>query len=471
MSLPVQQRILTTAVPGPESQRLHARRQAAFADGFGVTMPVFVAEAGGGIVVDVDGNHLVDLASGIAVTSVGASHPDVVAAVQAQAERFTHTCFMVTEYEPAIEVAERLNRLVPGDVPRKTGLFTTGAEAVENAVKIARTFTGRPAVVVLSHAYHGRTLLTMTMTSKNVPYKEGFGPFAPEVYRVPSPYPFRTAGGDAAAAATQAYDALVDTVLTQLGAHNVAAIVAEPIQGEGGFIELPEGYLARVADFAREHGILLVVDEIQSGLGRTGAMFAHERDGVVADLVTTAKALAGGMPLSAVTGRADVMDAVAPGGLGGTYAGNPLACAAAVAAIDVIEREDLCARARRIEELVKPRLEALVGPGSIVGDVRGRGAMLAMEVVRPGTLEPDADATRRIAAACHAQGVIALTCGTYGNVVRLLPPLVIGEELLTDAIDVLVAAVASVGPVASVASVGPDGLVADPRDAVVGAPA
>lgn len=439
MTQPVQQRIVKTAIPGPRSTELHEQRRGAFSAGFGVTLPVFVAEAGGGIIVDVDGNHLIDMASGIAVTSVGASHPEVVARVKEQVELFTHTCFMVTEYEGAVRVAEALNRLTPGDHEKRTGLYTTGAEAVENAIKIARTHTGRSAVVVLSHAYHGRTLLTMTMTAKNVPYKEGFGPFAPEVYRVPSPYPYRWAGAatDEAGIAQEAYDQLVDVITSQIGAHNVAAIIMEPIQGEGGFIVPPAGYLPKVAAFAREHGIVLVADEIQAGLGRTGAMFAVDHEGVVPDLITTAKALGGGMPISAVTGRAEIMDSVAPGGLGGTYAGNPVACAAALAALEVIERDDLPAKARRIEEIARPRLEALMGEGSHVGDVRGRGAMLALEFVRPGTTEPDADAAKRVAATANAQGVLTLTCGTYGNVIRLLPPLVIEEQLLEDALGVL----------------------------------
>jgi 4-aminobutyrate aminotransferase/(S)-3-amino-2-methylpropionate transaminase len=321
-------------------------------------------------------------------------------------------------------------------------LFTTGAEAVENAIKIARSYTGRSAVVVLSHAYHGRTLLTMTMTGKNVPYKEGFGPYAPEVYRVASPYPYRWTG-DPDNVAQEAFDQLVDVVTTQIGAHNVAAIVAEPIQGEGGFVVLPEGYLTKVAGFAREHGIVFVADEIQAGLGRTGAMFAVDHEGVVPDLITTAKALAGGMPLSAVTGRAEIMDAVAPGGLGGTYAANPVACAAARAALEVIERDDLPAKARRIEEIARPRLEALTGPSSWVGEVRGRGAMLAMEFVEPGTKKPAPDAAKKVAAYANSNGVLTLTCGTYGNVIRLLPPLVIGEDLLAEALDVLEEAVGS----------------------------
>ncbi len=298
-------------------------------------------------------------------------------------------------------------------------------------------------MVVLGHAYHGRTLLTMSMTAKNVPYKDGFGPFAPEVYRVPSPYPFRWPSGPENAG-EEAFAALRDVVETQIGAHNVAAIVAEPIQGEGGFIVPPPGYLKAVQELATQHGIVFVADEIQTGLGRTGAMFACEHDGVVPDLVTTAKALAGGMPLAAVTGRAELMDAVAPGGLGGTYAGNPVACAAALGALETIERENLVQRAREIEQRAMPRLAALAGPGSTVGEVRGRGAMLALEFVRPGTKEPAPEVAREVAARCHREGVLTLVCGTYGNVIRLLPPLVIEMGLLDDALDVLEAAVGDV---------------------------
>ena len=444
MASPLQQRILKTAIPGPRSLRLHEQRSRAFADGFAVTLPVFVAEAGGAIIVDVDGNHLIDLASGIAVTSVGATHPRVVEAVQRQAERFTHTCFMITEYEPAIDVAEKLNRLTPGDHDKRTALFSTGAEAVENAVKIARAHTGRDAVLVLSHAYHGRTLLTMTMTAKHVPYKEGFGPYAPEVYRAPSPYEYRwPGGGSAEAVAREAFAQLADIATTQIGVDNIAAIVLEPIQGEGGFVVLPDEYLRSVAAFAREHGIVFIADEIQSGLGRTGRLFAVDHAGVVPDLVATAKALAGGLPLSAVTGRAEIMNAVAPGGLGGTYAGNPIACAAASAALDVIVEEDLAGRAARIEALAMPRLRAMRESSSRVGDVRGRGAMLALEFVRPGTRTPDPAAAKAVAAFAHANAVLALTCGTYGNVIRLLPPLVIDEDLLDDALGVLEAGVAA----------------------------
>lgn len=443
MVQPVQARKLVTQIPGPKSQQLTARRDSNLPSGVGKTLPVFVDRAGGGIIVDADGNHLIDFASGIAVTSVGASHPKVVAKVQEQAARFTHTCFLVTQYEGFVEVAEALNRLTPGEHEKKTMLFSTGAEAVENAVKIARAATGRPAVVVLGHAYHGRTLLTMSMTAKNVPYKEGFGPFPSEVYRAPSPYPYRWRGG-AERASDEAFATLEELVVSQIGANNVAAIVVEPIQGEGGFIVPPEGYLPRVAEFARSHGIVFVADEIQTGFARTGAMFACEHEGVVPDLMTTAKALAGGMPLAAVTGRAEIMDAAPAGGLGGTYAGNPVACAAALATIEVIEDDGLVERAQKIESVVRARLECLADGGSVVGEIRGRGAMMALEFVEPGTTTPYPDAAKQVAAACHAEGVLVLVCGTYGNVIRLLPPLVIDDALLSDGLDVLAAAVEAV---------------------------
>ncbi|MFZ3555880.1 4-aminobutyrate--2-oxoglutarate transaminase [Streptomyces sp. BH055] len=442
MSQPTQQRIVKTAIPGPESLRLQHRRNANVAAGFGVVLPVFIEEAGGGVLVDVDGNHLIDLACGIGVTGVGASHPEVVARISEQAAKFTHLGFVSTQYELPVQVAEVLNRITPGDFEKRTALYSTGAEAVENAVKIARAYTGRDAIVVLSHAFHGRSLLTMTMTGKNVPYREGFGPFAPEIHRVPSPYPYRWTGNPENVA-QEAFDQLADIVTTQIGAHNVAAIVVEPIQGEGGFIVPPDGYLTKIADFAGEHGIVFVADEIQSGLGRTGSLFAVEHEGVVPDLITTAKALAGGMPLAAVTGRAEIMDAVPAGGLGGTYGGNPVACAAALAALEVIERDDLPGKARHIERIVKPRLEAMARRSAYIGEVRGRGAMLAMEFVKPGSREPDADAAKTVAAHAHSNGVLALTAGTYGNVIRLLPPLVIAAELLEDALDVIEAGVAT----------------------------
>jgi 4-aminobutyrate aminotransferase/(S)-3-amino-2-methylpropionate transaminase len=337
-----------------------------------------------------------------------------------------------------VAVCEALNELAPGDGPKRSVLFNSGAEAVENAVKVARHVSGRQAVVVFDHAYHGRTNLTMALTAKNMPYRDGFGPFAPEIYRVPMSYPFRDPAGmtgeEAAARATEQMERLI-------GAGNIACVLIEPIQGEGGFVVPAPGFLAAVARWCRDHEVLLVADEIQTGFCRTGAWFACEHEGVVPDLMTTAKALAGGMPLAAVTGRADLMDGVHPGGLGGTYGGNPVACAAALAAIDTLRDDDLAASARAIGATVAERLSALQATHLGVGDVRGRGAMMAMELVRPGTLEPDAEAARRIAQACHRAGVVVLTCGSYGNVIRLLPPLIIEDALLADGLDVLCGAV------------------------------
>jgi 4-aminobutyrate aminotransferase/(S)-3-amino-2-methylpropionate transaminase len=429
-----QVRRLLTALPGPRSQELMSRKSAAVAAGVGTTMTVFAARAAGGVVVDVDGNSLIDLGSGIAVTTIGSSAPRVVAAVQEQVEAFTHTCFMITPYEGYVAVAEALNRLTPGDHAKRTALFNSGAEAVENAVKIARAHTGRSAVGVFDHAYHGRTNLTMAMTAKNMPYKHGFGPFAPDVYRAPLSYPFRD--GNAVDGPTAARRA-IDVIDKQVGAANLACVVLEPIQGEGGFIEPAPGFLTALAQWCLDHGVVFVADEVQTGFARTGDLFACDHEGVVPDLVVTAKGIAGGLPLSAVTGRAEIMDAAHVGGLGGTYGGNPLACAAALAAIATIEQEDLVARARQIERLVRGRLRRLQHADPRIGEVRGRGAMLAVELVRPGTTVPDPELTKAIAAACHRAGVIVLTCGTDGNVLRLLPPLSIPDALLDEAMDVL----------------------------------
>ena len=428
-----QERRLVTAIPGPLSQELQARKESAVARGVGTTLPVYVVAAGGGVLADVDGNQLIDFGSGIAVTTVGNSAPAVVDAVTQQVAAFTHTCFMVTPYEGYLRVAEQLNRLTPGDHDKRTVLFNSGAEAVENAVKIARAHTRRQAVVVFDHAYHGRTNLTMAMTAKNQPYKHGFGPFAGEVYRVPASYPLRDGDVDGAAAAARAID-LIDK---QVGADNVAAVVIEPIHGEGGFIVPAPGFLRALQNWCTESGAVFVADEVQTGFARTGAMFACEHDGVVPDLIVTAKGIAGGLPLSAVTGRAEIMDAPHAGGLGGTYGGNPLACAAALAVIDTIERDGLVARAAQIGDTMLGRLNTLAATDPRIGDIRGRGAMIAVELVKPGTTEPDADLTKRIAAAAHAQGLVVLTCGTYGNVLRFLPPLSMPDHLLAEGLDIL----------------------------------
>ncbi|MEV6343103.1 4-aminobutyrate--2-oxoglutarate transaminase [Actinoplanes sp. NPDC051851] len=427
---PTQQRRLVTELPGPRSVELMERKQAAVAGGVGTTMPVFAASAGGGIVVDVDGNHLIDLGSGIAVTTVGASAPRVVAAVTEQVQAFTHTCFMVTPYDGYVAVCEALNRLTPGDHEKRSALFNSGAEAVENAVKIARAYTGKDAVAVFDHAYHGRTNLTMAMTAKSMPYKHGFGPFAPEVYRAPGSYPFKDGKTGAEAAAVA-----IDLLEKQVGAENLAAVVIEPIQGEGGFIEPADGFLPALAAWCRASGVVFVADEVQTGFARTGDMFACDREGVVPDLIVTAKGIAGGLPLSAVTGRAEIMAAPHAGGLGGTYGGNPIACAAALAAIATIEEDGLVERARTVQQLIFDKIRK-IGDDRI-GDLRGRGGMVAIELVRPGTTEADPRLARDVARYCHQRGVIVLSCGTYGNVLRFLPPLTITDDLLDEAFDVL----------------------------------
>ncbi|GLW19045.1 aspartate aminotransferase family protein [Streptomyces sp. NBRC 13847] len=438
-----QERRVVTAIPGPKSQELWARKQATVAGGVGAVLPVFVKRAGGGVLEDVDGNSLIDFGSGIAVTSVGNSAEAVVRRATAQLQAFTHTCAMVAPYEPYIEVCEQLAQLTPGDHAKKSALFNSGAEAVENAVKIARVHTKRQAVVVFDHGYHGRTNLTMALTSKNMPYKQGFGPFAPEVYRVPVAYPYRWLTG-AENCAQEAADQAISQITKQIGAENVAAIIIEPVLGEGGFIEPAKGFLPAIAAFAKENGIVFVADEIQSGFCRTGQWFACEDEGIVPDLITTAKGIAGGLPLAAVTGRAEIMDAAHAGGLGGTYGGNPVACAAALGSIETMREQDLNAKARRIGEIMKPRLNAIAEKYDIVGEVRGRGAMIAIELVKSGSKEPNPEATAALAKACHQEGLLVLTTGTYGNVLRFLPPLVIGEDLLGEGLDILESAFATI---------------------------
>ena len=428
----MQKRMLTTAIPGPQSQTLQQRRTSAVSAGVGATLPIFITRAAGGIVVDVDGNQLIDFGSGIAVTSVGNSAPAVVERITAQAKDFTHTCFMVTEYEEYVEVCEALNRLTPGTHEKRSALFNTGAEAVENAVKIARSATKRQAIAVFEHGYHGRTNLTLGMTAKNMPYKHTFGPFAPEIYRFPTSYPFHDelSGPDAAKLA-------ISRMEKELGGSNIAAIVLEPIQGEGGFVVPAPGFMAALADYAKAQGILFIADEVQTGFCRTGNWFASEHEGIVPDLITTAKGIAGGMPLAGVTGRADIMDAIHAGGLGGTYGGNPVACAAALGSIETMEKFDLASRAKEIEAIMVPRLNAIAAQTGVIGDIRGRGAMIAVEVVQAGTKNPDAELTAKVAKACHAQGLVVLTAGTYGNVLRFLPPLVIPDHLLNEALDII----------------------------------
>ena len=433
-----QERKLVTAIPGPKSQEMLARKNAAVASGVGVALPVSIVAAGGGVMVDVDGNSLIDLGSGIAVTGVGNSAPKVVEAVVNQVQQFTHTCFTITPYDGYVQVAEKLNELIPGDFEKRSALFNSGAEALENAVKIARHYTKRDAIVVFDHAYHGRTNLTMGLTAKNMPYKDGFGPFAPEIYRVPASYPFRD-GLSGAEAAEQA----ITQIEKQVGSTNVAAVIIEPIQGEGGFIAPAEGFLPAIQQWASANGVVFVLDEVQTGFARTGDLFASQHEGVVADLVTTAKGIAGGLPLSAVTGRAEIMDSAHAGGLGGTYAGSPISCAAALATIETYEAENLTERAREIGAIIEEFFGNLQQSDSRIGDIRGRGAMQAIELVEPGTKTPAAALTGAIAKQAGEQGVILLTCGTYGNVIRFLPPLSISDELLREGLQVVADALAA----------------------------
>ena len=437
-----QERRLVTAIPGPKSTEALKRRTEATSGGLGMAIPVVIERASDAILLDIDGNQIVDLGSGIGVTGVGNSAQRVVDRVIEQVQAFTHTCFTVAPYMNYIEVCEKLNAMTPGSHKKKSLLVNSGAEAVENAVKIARHFTKRPAIVVFEHSYHGRTNLTMALTAKNMPYKEGFGPFAPEVYRVPMPYSFHWVG-DQATITEDAIDMVTHKIDKEIGAHNVAAILIEPIQGEGGFIVPPKGFLPALAKYSKDNGIVFIADEVQTGFARTGHMFAVEEEGVVPDMVVTAKGIAGGLPLAAVTGRAEVMDSVHASGLGGTYGGNPIACAAALGAMETMEEENLVARARHIGEILGSSLRALAKKYPVIGEVRGRGAMQAIELVEPGTKNPNTAAMNAVVKYCQSQGVLVLTAGTYSNVVRFLPPLVITDELLKDALSVLDDAFAS----------------------------
>ena len=431
-----QERKLVTSIPGPKSEALLKRRSEAVSAGLGMAFPVIVEKAGGGVIVDIDGNSIIDMGAGIAVVNVGNAAPRIVANVQKQVEAFTHTCFMVAPYSGYIEVCEALNRLTPGTHKKKSALFNSGAEAIENAVKISRAYTKRQAVVVFEHGYHGRTNLTMAMTAKNMPYKNGFGPFASEIYRMPMAYPYRWPGG-AEACEREALDLVIHKIEKEVGAANLACIVIEPIQGEGGFVVPPKGFIAGLAKFASENGIVFVADEVQTGFARTGDLFACEHEGVVPDLIVTAKGIAAGLPLAAVTGRAEIMDSVHASGLGGTYGGSPIACAAALGAIATIEEEKLVERSRTMGAIMSEALTAMKAKYSIVGEVRGRGSMQALEFVMPGSKEPNTAAMNNIVKYCQQQGVLILTAGTYSNVIRLLPPLVMPEALLREALAIL----------------------------------
>jgi len=437
-----QERRLVTAIPGPKSIEALKRRTEATSGGLGMAIPVIIEQASDAILLDIDGNQIIDLGSGIGVTNVGNANSRVVDRVIEQVQAFTHTCFTVAPYMNYIEVCEILNRITPGTFKKKSLLVNSGAEAVENAVKVARHYTKRPAIVVFEHSYHGRTNLTMALTAKNMPYKEGFGPFAPEIYRVPMPYSLHWVGPKE----TMAQDALAmvaSKIEKEIGAHNVAAILIEPIQGEGGFVVPPKGFLPGLSKFASENGILFIADEVQTGFARTGHMFAVEEENVVPDIVITAKGIAGGLPLAGVTGRAEIMDSVHAAGLGGTYGGNPVACAAALGTLETLEEDKLVERANYLGKILAESLQSLAKKYSIIGEVRGRGLMQAIELVEPGTTEPNSAAMQAVVKYCQSKGVLVLTAGTYANVIRFLPPIVITEELLRDALGVLEEAFAS----------------------------
>jgi len=437
-----QERRLVTAIPGPKSLEALKRRTDATSAGLGLAFPVVIERASDAILLDIDGNQIIDLGSGIGVTGVGNSAQRVVDRVIDQVQAFTHTCFMVAPYMGYIEVCEKLNAMTPGSFKKKSILLNSGAEAVENAVKIARLYTRRQAIVVFEHSYHGRTNLTMALTAKNMPYKEGFGPFAPEIYRVPLPYAFHWLGNQETIT-QDAIEMITHKIEKEIGAHNVAAILIEPIQGEGGFIVPPKGFLPALSKYSTDNGIIFIADEVQTGFARTGTMFAVEHEGVVPDMIVTAKGIAGGLPLAGVTGRAEIMDSVHVSGLGGTYGGNPVACAAALGAMETMLEENLVARANHIGQILTDSLRALQAKYPVIGEVRGRGAMQAIELVEPGTKTPNTAAMNAVVKYCQSKGVLILTAGTYSNVVRFLPPIVITDELLKDALSVLDEAFAS----------------------------
>ena len=439
---------LQTEIPGPNSRALLARRAKAVPRGVPAVTPIAVVHAEGSVLTDADGNRLIDFGGGIGVVNTGHRHPGVVEAVRTQLDRFAHVCFPVSTYEPYVELAERLNRLTPGTHEKRTFFVNSGAEAVENAVKVARYFTGRQAVLCFDHGFHGRTNLTMALTAKVMPYKKGFGPFAPEVYRIPYPYCYRCAEGPSGGRCCLADTARLEQILaTTVDPGSVAAIIMELELGEGGFVPAPVEYVQTLAAFAKQHGILFIADEIQTGFGRTGKLFASEHYGLVPDLMTTAKSLAGGLPLAAVTGRADVMEAPHVGGLGGTYGGNPLACAAALAVLDAMEAERIPAHAQRTGDRVKARFRQWAEQFPCIGDVRGLGAMVGLELVTDReSRTPDKALTGRVLAAALERGLVLLSAGTFSNTIRVLAPLTADDAIIDEGLDVMGAALeAAVG--------------------------
>jgi 4-aminobutyrate aminotransferase / (S)-3-amino-2-methylpropionate transaminase / 5-aminovalerate transaminase len=437
---------LQTMIPGPKSRALMQRREAAVPRGLSHATPVYVARAQDAWMEDVDGNRFLDFAGGIGCINTGHRNAVVISAIESQLQNYLHTCAQVTPYENYVRLAERLNQVTPGNFPKKTLLVNTGAEAVENAVKIARAHTGRAAVIAFEDAFHGRTMLTLGLTSKTHPYKAGFGPFPSEIYRVPYAYCYRCSYS-LSYPSCDVFCArhLEDTFRRVVASEDVAAVIAEPVLGEGGFIAPPPEFFRILMDICHQHGVLFIADEVQSGFGRSGKMFACEHYGIEPDIVVTAKSLGGGLPLAAITGRAEIMDAPGPGGLGGTFAGNPLSCAAANAVLDIFEHSDLLARANSIGNHFERRAEKWKEQFDVIGDVRGLGAMRALELVKSRqSREPALEQTKAVTRFCYEHGLITITAGTYGNVVRLLVPLVISDEQMQEGLDVLEDALASV---------------------------
>ena len=433
---------IRTEIPGPKSRALMARREAAVPRGPAHATPIFAARAEGAVIEDVDGNRYIDFAGGIGCLNFGHRAPRVLSAVREQLDKFLHVCFSVTPYEGYIAVAEKLNALTPGRFAKKTLLVNSGAEAVENAIKIARAFTKRPAVICFEDAFHGRTLLAMSLTSKTHPYKAGFEPFASDVYRIPFAYPYRNAPGTSA---EEFAHHLEDAFKRVVAAESVAAVIVEPVLGEGGFIVPPKDYYRLLQEICRKHGILFIADEVQSGIGRTGKWFASEHFGIEPDLTTSAKSLGGGFPLAAVTGRAEIMDASGIGSLGGTFGGNPVSCAAALAALETIEKDGLLARSTAIGKRFEERARAWQRKWPLIGEVRGLGGMCAIELVRDTqTREPADTETKEIARFCYEHGLITITAGTLNNVMRILVPLVVTDEQFDEGLGVLEAAIAAV---------------------------
>jgi 4-aminobutyrate aminotransferase/(S)-3-amino-2-methylpropionate transaminase len=437
---------LRTPIPGPKSQEWMQRRQAAVARGVSHATQIFAARAEGATIEDVDGNRFLDFAGGIGVVNVGHRAPSVVEAIRKQLDAFVHTCFSVAPYGKYVELAEKLNSLVPGTFPKKTVLVNSGAEAIENAVKIARCYTHRPAIICFEDAFHGRTMLTMSLTSKTHPYKAGFEPFATDIYRIPYAYCYRCSYSlQYPSCGVFCAHHLEDTFKRVVAAEAVAAVVVEPVLGEGGFVAPPAEFFTIIQDICRRNKILLVADEVQTGFGRTGAMFASERYGITPDILLSAKSIADGLPLAAVTGRAEIMDAPGVGGLGGTYGGNPLACAAALAVIETLERDNLPARAEQIGTRFDARAREWKKSWPLIGDVRGLGAMRALELVRPGaTREPAKEETDKVLRHCLEHGLILVSAGSYGNVIRLLMPLVITDQEFDEGLQVMEDALMSV---------------------------